>query len=377
MITMKIKTLERLSENQKKDLKRGVVEVSGKAMNRTALGVVDAVFTLFPNITFAELKEMLPDTINPSAPKNYKSLFKPYTDRLYGVVQSSSIKKECASQGLDINASHFTAAGETFRTSDGIDILVSRTWESADTATGENNLQNLINHVAQYGIRVTKVEKRVAFNKGTYNLEVTNPVLFKAIQNPVKKKFPLWIMFLLILVIVGLLFFLLRDGNSEGKIVDSGTEVSITEVTPAEYNEPVKATTISEIKSQIEAGVNTEGESVNFHEILFKKDSDVILPESESYLSEVLVFLNEIPELALLVVGHTSSEGDQDYNQKLSMKRAASVANYLQSNGIQSSRLTIHGKGSSQPVASNKDEQGKSLNRRIEFVVTNDGVDDN
>jgi hypothetical protein len=111
-----MKTLNKLSSSQRKLLAKGIIEVSGKAMNRTALGVVDATFTLFPAITFAELKQLLPDSINPSAPKNYKSLFKPYTERLYGVVQPGSIRQECAEKGLDINASHFTNEGETFRT---------------------------------------------------------------------------------------------------------------------------------------------------------------------------------------------------------------------------------------------------------------------
>jgi outer membrane protein OmpA-like peptidoglycan-associated protein len=369
-----IKIIEKLSDSERKALKNGVIEVTGKAMNRTALGVVDAVFTLYPSITFAELKEMLPDSINPSAPKNYKSLFKPYSDRLYGVVQSGSIRQECETQGLDINASHFISEGETFKTSDGIEVLVSKTWESADTETGENDLQNLINHVVQHGIRVTKVEKNKAFNKGTYNLEVINPVLFKTIQNPVKKKFPWLILILTLIAILALLLIFYKSGetNTESALIEP--ENNQEEITG---QESMNSTTISEIKSQIDAGVNTEGKSVNFNEILFKKDSDVILPESESYLSEVLGFLNVVPELTLLIVGHTSSEGEESYNHKLSTKRAASVANFLMVNGIEASRLTIDGKGSSQPVASNNDEHGKSLNRRIEFVVTNDGVENN
>jgi hypothetical protein len=190
-----MKTLNKLSSSQRKLLSKGVIEVSGKAMNRSALGVVDAIFTLFPAITFAELKQLLPDTINPSAPKNYKSLFKPYTERLYGVVQPGSIRQECAEKGLDINASHFTNEGETFRTADGIEVLVSKSWESSDTSTGENDLQNLINHVAQYGIRVVKVEKKEAFNKGEYHLEVINPELLQDIQKPKNKK--LWLIALL------------------------------------------------------------------------------------------------------------------------------------------------------------------------------------
>jgi hypothetical protein len=203
-----MQTLSKLTIEQKNELKKGVIEVTGKAMNRSALGVVDAIFTLYPNITFSELKEILPDTINPSAPKNYKSLFKPYTDRMYGVVQAGSIRKECEEQGLDINASHFAVQGETFTTSDGIEVLVSRSWESADTATGGNDLQNLIDHIAQYGVRVTKVEKKVAFNKGDYHLDIINPSLLQAIQSPPKKTIPWWIYILILVLIAGVLFFL-------------------------------------------------------------------------------------------------------------------------------------------------------------------------
>jgi len=216
---MSLKTLEKLSETQKIELKKGVIEITGKAMNRTALGVVDAVFTIFPNITFAELKELLPDKINTSAPKNYKSLFKPYSERLYGVIQPGSIRNECAEQGIDLNASHFIAENETFKTSDGIEVLVSKSWESSDTETGENDLQNLIDHVEQYGIRVTKVEKKVAFNKGGHHLEVINQALLNSIQNPLvekpvqdvqKRNFPWWILIIGILILVLALVFLLR-----------------------------------------------------------------------------------------------------------------------------------------------------------------------
>lgn len=131
---------------------------------------------------------MLPDTINVAAPKNYKSLFKPYTERLYGVIQPGSIRTECQDQGIDINASHFTKPEETFKTSDGVEVLVSKSWESTDTSTSENDLQNLINHVSQYGVVVTKVEKKEAFNKGEYNLEIINPILFKRLTNPEEKK---------------------------------------------------------------------------------------------------------------------------------------------------------------------------------------------
>jgi hypothetical protein len=204
--------LDRLSEKEKSELKAGVIEVTGKAMNRTALGVVDALIQLYPKATFEDLKKMLPDTINESAPKNYKSLFKPHTKKSYGVIQPGSIKKECQELGLDINASHFTEPDEIFRSSDGLEVMVSKSWESSDTVTGENDLQNLINHVTQYGVNVTKVEKKEAFNKGEYNLKIINPALHKRLTNSEeKKKFPWWIIILILLAMVLFVFLLNKN----------------------------------------------------------------------------------------------------------------------------------------------------------------------
>jgi hypothetical protein len=172
-------------ERNKQEVQKGIILVVGKHMNRTALGIVDAILTVYPNLSFEELKEMLPDTINPSAPKNYKSLFAPYNpNRKYGVVQPGSIKNEAIENGLDINASHFTENEETFITSDGIEVLVSKSWETSDTLTGENDLQNLIDHVKQYGIIVNAAEpKTEPFKTGSYQLYILNDQLLKEINN--------------------------------------------------------------------------------------------------------------------------------------------------------------------------------------------------
>ena len=172
-------------KRNKQEVQKGIILVIGKHMNRTALGIVDAILTLYPKLNFVELKEMLPDSINPSAPKNYKSLFAPYNpNRKYGVVQPGSIKNEAIENGLDINASHFTDNEETFMTSDGVEVLVSKSWETSDTLTGENDLQNLIDHVKQYGIIVNAAEpKTEPFKTGSYQLYILNDQLLKEINN--------------------------------------------------------------------------------------------------------------------------------------------------------------------------------------------------
>jgi OOP family OmpA-OmpF porin len=71
----------------------------------------------------------------------------------------------------------------------------------------------------------------------------------------------------------------------------------------------------------------------------------------------------------LEVHGHTSSEGSNAYNMKLSQKRSQSVANYLASKGV-SNRLIARGYGESQPIANNNTEQGREQNRRVELIWT-------
>lgn len=197
--------LAKLTPAEKKELKKGIIEVYGKHMNRTALGVVDAIIKLYPDATFDDIKKILPDSINPSAPKNFKSLFKPYTNRPYGVLQSGAIRDEYTKEGLDIGSSHFVGEGETFILKDGTEVLVSKTWESKDTETNEHDLQNLIDHVEKYGVRVVSFEaKDQDFNKGGYFLKIIQPILFKKLTEPSKSKNKLlWLILILLVLAAG------------------------------------------------------------------------------------------------------------------------------------------------------------------------------
>jgi OOP family OmpA-OmpF porin len=67
------------------------------------------------------------------------------------------------------------------------------------------------------------------------------------------------------------------------------------------------------------------------------------------------------------VIGHTDSTGPDDYNMKLSVRRARAAADYLESLGIDS--ITVKGMGETQPIASNKTREGRSQNRRIEITT--------
>ena len=102
-------------------------------------------------------------------------------------------------------------------------------------------------------------------------------------------------------------------------------------------------------------------------ELLFDYDKAEIKPSSFDELNSVAVILKKNPGLNIDLQGHTDNKGSKQYNQKLSMRRANAVKKYLISHGISSDRLTTRGFGFSKPVATNKTEEGRAMNRRVEL----------
>lgn len=99
--------------------------------------------------------------------------------------------------------------------------------------------------------------------------------------------------------------------------------------------------------------------------VQFEFDSAELRPESEPILSDLFAGLMA-SEGAIVIEGHTSSEGSEAYNQGLSERRAQSVVDDLIRRGLDASRIRATGKGEGEPIATNADEAGRSLNRRVE-----------
>jgi outer membrane protein OmpA-like peptidoglycan-associated protein len=85
-------------------------------------------------------------------------------------------------------------------------------------------------------------------------------------------------------------------------------------------------------------------------------------------LDQIIASLKVQPEIDIEVQGHTDSSGNSLYNKKLSLKRAKAVKAYLVGKGIDPARIYTNGYGSERPVASNKSEKGRALNRRVETL---------
>lgn len=101
----------------------------------------------------------------------------------------------------------------------------------------------------------------------------------------------------------------------------------------------------------------------------FETDSSEIKPGFNSTMDKLADVVVRYGKTTLTVVGHTDNVGSNDYNQKLSERRAHSVASYLESKRVNSMRLALAGKGETQPVSPNTTEGGRQANRRVEIYV--------
>lgn len=101
--------------------------------------------------------------------------------------------------------------------------------------------------------------------------------------------------------------------------------------------------------------------------VLFDFDSAEIHDEGKQLLDEIVEIAKLCPHVGVEVSGHTDSVGDKDYNIKLGERRAEAVVAYLVSQGMDEDRLNAIGLGFSQPIADNSTEEGRAMNRRIEF----------
>jgi outer membrane protein OmpA-like peptidoglycan-associated protein len=113
-----------------------------------------------------------------------------------------------------------------------------------------------------------------------------------------------------------------------------------------------------------------EGIKITFESgILFKTDSSTLQPKAKENVEKLSETLKKNPDTNILIEGHTDSDGSEEYNMKLSERRAQAVKDYLKSLGVSSSRLTTKGYGETQPVADNSTAEGKQANRRVEIAV--------
>jgi len=123
-------------------------------------------------------------------------------------------------------------------------------------------------------------------------------------------------------------------------------------------------------KNMVEIGMVKRGMVITLKGIKFDFNKATIKPESYPILDEAAGILKTHPDIKVELQGHTDSVGSDAYNLKLSQNRANSVRDYLiSSHSINAARLMSRGYGERKPITTNRTEEGRAQNRRVDFVI--------
>ena len=129
-----------------------------------------------------------------------------------------------------------------------------------------------------------------------------------------------------------------------------------------------------EIKKQVpNAKVERVGEGINIEfesKVLFDYDQSGLKTEAKTSLNEFVTILKKFPDTNIEIQGHTDNKGSDAYNDALSQRRANAVMVYLIDRGIANSRMNPKAMGENFPKYTNDTEEGRSQNRRVEFLIT-------
>ncbi len=121
----------------------------------------------------------------------------------------------------------------------------------------------------------------------------------------------------------------------------------------------------------LQAKPTDRGLVLTLGDVLFTTGRADLKPGATGNLNKLVAFLDKYPDRSVAIQGYTDSVGTEDYNQRLSERRADSVKSYLTGQGISSMRLSASGKGRSEPVADNDSAAGRQQNRRVEVIISN------
>lgn len=161
-------------------------------------------------------------------------------------------------------------------------------------------------------------------------------------------------------------------GGKTGRIIGAGVGGIAGGVVGNQMDQQIKQLKESTAGTGVDVTPTDDGSAilVNLPDgVTFDVDSYALNPSFRPTLQQIAQSLNQYPNSLVDVYGHTDSTGSASHNQTLSENRARTVANYLVSNGVSSSRVRSQGFGMTMPVASNDTPEGRAKNRRVEIKI--------
>jgi outer membrane protein OmpA-like peptidoglycan-associated protein len=140
--------------------------------------------------------------------------------------------------------------------------------------------------------------------------------------------------------------------------------------------EEMRARLLRQLNQVLETRDTDRGLVVNMPDVLFDSGQFTLKPAARERLARISGIVLAYPDLKLEIEGHTDSIGTDDFNQRLSEKRANAVRDYLMNANVPGENVVSRGYGKTRPVADNKTAAGRQLNRRVEMVVSGDVIGD-
>lgn len=309
------------------------IRVYGKAQNRTCLGIMHAYMTMFPHATLDDIRKSFPNSINPD--KGTDEIFIPAEEK-----------------GTDANwDGYFKNEDELLTMGDGQKVSVVKMWTKP-------SFQRAIEQAKLYDIEIAQFDpaEKGFGKKGSFYLEFLNGYVPPQPEEEKKKKrvIPLWLWLLLGAALLGLLAWLaLGNKKAEPEVKEKIVEKKVVVEKEVVVHDTVFVEQIEEIEK-------------NFNAAQFEQGKADLNDDAKLALHDLAKVLNRNPELKLSIEGHTSKEGTEAVNQKLSEARAQAAVDFLvNKEGIDPQRLQAKGFGSSKPLS----QDSLEVNRRTEFVI--------
>ena len=312
------------------------VKVSAQSQKWAALGIIDAYLKMYPKATLEDINKAFP-----------KEKFTAADGR--GIMDTmENLKKYAETTATDFDDNQLVEWKNTnyyLTLADGTEVAFTVSMWTKEM------FEKLVSYAKIYDIEIAQysaAEKGIG-KRGSYTLEYLNGYVPPAPIAPAKSKTWLWVLIGAIVAIAILAILLARSCNKEPQVI---TQETIVEKV---VHDTVYLQQIEEIED-------------NFNAAEFQKGK-ADLPEAAKFvLHDLAKVLEKNPQVKLRLEGHTSAEGDADFNQKLSEARAQAAVDFLINvEGVDESRLEAIGLGSTQ--LKNTDDPKAPENRRTEFIV--------
>jgi outer membrane protein OmpA-like peptidoglycan-associated protein len=126
---------------------------------------------------------------------------------------------------------------------------------------------------------------------------------------------------------------------------------------------------MADIRSRYEKVLSAMPQRAAVFTLYFATDTDDLVPESAARLADVKAQLGSRPAPEIIVIGHTDTVAQREYNDALSLRRAAAVKRMLVETGIDEERIVVQGRGEREPLVPTADGVDEPRNRRVEIRV--------